>query len=586
MAYLALYRKYRPLTFGEVIGQEFVTTALQHAVAGDRLAHAYLFSGPRGTGKTSTARIFARAINCLAPAAGEPCNTCANCKSILAGQWGLIEIDGASHNRVEDMRGLLDSVLHVPMSGRYNVYIIDEVHMLSNAAFNAFLKTLEEPPAHVKFILATTEPFKVPRTIHSRCQHYLFQTVSTAEVASHVTRVCEEESITIDPVSARLVAEAGNGSIRDALSVLDRVVAYCTGDITGEAVQRLLGLGDIDTVLRLLEAAAGESDSHFMETLEATVLQGADLAELVKSLLEYGRVLLFLLAGVVDEALLGMPMTAGQKEASIALAQELGRDRLYLVVEVIASLQQQLRFDVDKRLGFELGLLQLRHQLTTSPTAPATASAAPVPRPAAEPSRPMPSGPPTDLRQPQAAPAPPPRRKPEKTSDLEVQSLEELAAALERPSQKGSATSRPSAETPVGNVTPVTSRQVTVATGHPALWQTFLQDVRAEHPAWVVLLQGLVCAPAPEHQLLIDKTLSHPIAVAWLQDAQQIAHLKAAYHAAIGQPLQIGSADRPPLPPAQGNQELLAGIDAPPSWTEEAASTLKSFFPDATVRPE
>ncbi|MEO7993699.1 MAG: DNA polymerase III subunit gamma/tau, partial [bacterium] len=182
MAYLALYRKYRPLRFDEVVGQEFVTTALKHAVRDDRLAHAYLFSGPRGTGKTSTARIFARAINCEAPVEGEPCNVCTNCLSILAGQWGLIEIDGASHNRVEDMRALLDSVGHVPLMGQYNVYIIDEVHMLSNAAFNAFLKTLEEPPNHVKFILATTEPFKVPRTIHSRCQHYLFQAVSTGEV--------------------------------------------------------------------------------------------------------------------------------------------------------------------------------------------------------------------------------------------------------------------------------------------------------------------------------------------------------------------------------------------------------------------
>lgn len=592
MAYLALYRKYRPLTFADMVGQEFVTTALRNAVAGDRLAHAYLFSGPRGTGKTSTARVFARAINCLAPNTGEPCNQCANCKSILAGQWGLVEIDGASHNRVEDMRALLDGVMHVPMSGKYNVYIIDEVHMLSNAAFNAFLKTLEEPPAHVKFILATTEAFKVPRTIHSRCQHYLFQTVSTAEIATHIEGICQQEGIVIDAVSARLVAEAGNGSLRDALSVLDRVIAYCTGDITGEAVQRLLGLGDIDTVLRLLESVSSADEGAFMTALEETVLRGADLSEVTKSILEFSRVLLFLSAGIDDEALLGLPMAAAQKQSATALATELGRERLYVIVERIAQLQQQLKFDVDKRLGFELGLLQLRHllhrpasapqiaepqQKSATPRADTSPAAGKSPGSASTGTVPASPEPATANTRSSAASAKPPIDASAGSSDFET-----LASRYEKSGRSPAPPTTPA----TSNIPPPIKRIVTVGPGQPKIWSTFLEDIRTDHPAWVILLQGLVITETAPHHYRIDKQASHAIAMAWLQDGPQMSSLKAAYHGAIGQPLTFVRSDADPAPPIAVEQATLAGIPTPPDQATEAAGILQQFFPDATIRSE
>lgn len=575
MAYLALYRKYRPLTFAGVIGQEFVTSALRHAVAGNRLAHAYLFSGPRGTGKTSTARIFARAINCENPQAGEPCNVCGTCKSILAGQWGLVEIDGASHNRVEDMRALLDAVLHVPMAGQFSVYIIDEVHMLSNAAFNAFLKTLEEPPAHVKFILATTEPFKVPRTIHSRCQHYLFQSVPTVTIAGLIQQVCTDEGITIDPLSARLVAEAGNGSIRDALSVLDRVLAYCAGGITAEAVQQLLGLGDVTAVLTVLEAAAGTDEAAFMEALEAAVLQGHDLAELTRSLLDFGRVLLFLGAGITDEALLGMPMTPEQRERASSLGQQIGQERLYGVVEIIAALQQQLKFDVDKRLGFELGLLQLRRHLHLQAQPPAGRLSREQPATAAAPSL-APS--------PASSTATPPERSQRAASGAhqdDADALEALARQLEEsavPSARKSA--RPTQQPAPAARGP--APQLSIAEGHEPRWRAFLESCRPERPAWIPLLQGLAITHVAENRIRIDRESSLPVALAWLRDPQQMQALKDAWYTFAGAPLEF-ERSRTPAAPAQ---PMLAGLPPEADQVQQVAAELKTFFPDATIRPE
>lgn len=243
MAYTALYRKFRPLTFGEIVGQEHITKTLKNQLIAGRVGHAYLFNGCRGTGKTSAAKILARAVNCLNPKDGEPCNECEICKAALSGSLtDIVEMDAASNNSVEDIRLIRDEVNFLPTLAKYRVYIIDEVHMLSTGAFNALLKTLEEPPAHVKFILATTEPQKLPATILSRCQRFDFKKISLENIVKRLKVVCESSKIDADENALKIVASLSEGAMRDALSILERCLQDGDNEISEDKVKELVGI--------------------------------------------------------------------------------------------------------------------------------------------------------------------------------------------------------------------------------------------------------------------------------------------------------------------------------------------------------
>lgn len=304
MAAQALYRRYRPQSFDDVIGQEPVTQTLRHAVGSDRLAHAYLFTGPRGTGKTSVARILARAVNCTAgPGVDKPCNQCGICRSMAEGRsLDLIEIDAASNTGVDDVRDLRDKIGFSPNEGRYKVYIVDEVHMLSTAAFNALLKTLEEPPGHALFILATTEPHKIPDTILSRCQRHDFRRVGVITLVPRLERLCAAEGAVADRAALELIARSATGSIRDAESLLDQLIS--TGEpVTVEAVQSVLGTPAGELVAGLVDAVLARDAAAGLTDINAALDRGTDARQLQSRLLDYLRGLLLIQTGIKTELL-------------------------------------------------------------------------------------------------------------------------------------------------------------------------------------------------------------------------------------------------------------------------------------------
>ena len=286
MSYQALARKYRPREFSELVGQEHVARALVHALDQDRLHHAYLFTGTRGVGKTTVARILARSLNCEQGVSSRPCGACASCTEILEGRFvDLIEVDAASRTRVEDTRELLDNVQYAPTRGRYKVYLIDEVHMLSTHSFNALLKTLEEPPPHVKFLLATTDPKKLPVTVLSRCLEFTLKALSTERIAGHLRWLLEQEMIPADEEALRALARAARGSLRDALSLADQAIAYSGEKLEAGAVRAMLGTVDRDHVMRLLETLASGDPAAVLECLDGICEQAPEESALLDELI-------------------------------------------------------------------------------------------------------------------------------------------------------------------------------------------------------------------------------------------------------------------------------------------------------------
>lgn len=355
MAYVALYRQWRPQDFDALVGQKAVKTTLKNALVSGKIAHAYLFSGPRGTGKTSMARILAKALNCEQGPTAEPCGQCGNCQRIVQGtSLDVIEIDAASNTSVDNIRDLREQVAFTPAESRYKVYIIDEVHMLSTGAFNALLKTLEEPPAHAVFILATTDPQKVPATIQSRCQRFEFRRVTVDEIAEHLAMVAAGSGIEADADALRLIAIQAEGGMRDALSLLDQC-GVMAKRVTVATVREVLGIVGREALHELTGAIGRRQLPQALATLNLLLEQGKDVKQVLTELIEYLRALVLYLA-VPDYEEIYLTDT---KEALAELAPLFGRDRLLAAEERLHSAIQELRGSMRPRITAELCLLDL-----------------------------------------------------------------------------------------------------------------------------------------------------------------------------------------------------------------------------------
>ena len=359
MSYTALYRKYRPGEFEDVKGQDHIVTTLKNQIMADRIGHAYLFCGTRGTGKTTIAKIFAKAVNCENPVEGSPCGVCPSCQAIARGSsMNVIEIDAASNNGVDNIREIREEVGYFPTEGKYKVYIIDEVHMLSTGAFNALLKTLEEPPSYVIFILATTEAHKIPTTILSRCQKYDFRRITIDTITDRLRELMEEEGIEVEDKALRYVAKAADGSMRDALSLLDQCIAFFLGQkLTYDHVLEVLGAVDTEIFSRLLRAIMAADVVSAMSVLEELVIQGRDLMQFVSDFTWYLRNLLLLKSAADMEDVLDM------SQENLALlkeeAQMIDGDVLMRYIRVLSELSGQIRFATQKRVLIEIALIKL-----------------------------------------------------------------------------------------------------------------------------------------------------------------------------------------------------------------------------------
>ncbi len=359
MSYVALYRKFRPAEFSEVKGQEHIVTTLQNQIKANRIGHAYLFCGTRGTGKTSIAKIFAKAVNCESPVDGSPCGECATCRSIAAGtSMNVIEIDAASNNGVDNIREIRENVAYSPTEGKYKVYIIDEVHMLSIGAFNALLKTLEEPPEYVIFILATTEAHKIPITILSRCQRYDFKRITAETICDRLTDLMNREAVEVEEKALRYIAKAADGSMRDALSLLDQCIAFYLGKkLTYDNVLEVLGALDTDVYSSLLRKIIKKDIPAVMSDVESIVMQGRELSQFVNEFIHYLRNLMFVQSADHLEDFLEVSsenLAQLKEEAKMIDAESLMR-----YIRVFSELSGQIKYSTQKRVLTEVALIKL-----------------------------------------------------------------------------------------------------------------------------------------------------------------------------------------------------------------------------------
>lgn len=355
MAYIALYRKFRPQNFRDMVGQEHITKTLMNQMKNERVAHAYLFSGGRGSGKTTTAKILARAVNCLHPVNGEPCNECEICKQALEGTLiDISEIDAASNNGVDNIRDIREEVEFIPTSGKYRVYIIDEVHMLSTGAFNALLKTLEEPPKHVIFILATTEPQKLPVTILSRCQRFDFKRISIDDIIKRLKIICSESNIEIEEGALKIIAKMSDGAMRDAISILERCVADGSEKITEEQIRELVGIPEIDYLLKMTNSILSNDATKVLEISEELINSGKDLDVFTWELIKFIRDLLML--HVSDNLVVYKEDEKMKMKDLIALTS---KERLLSLITDISTLQNSMKWATDKEVIFETGLIRI-----------------------------------------------------------------------------------------------------------------------------------------------------------------------------------------------------------------------------------
>ena len=356
MEYKALYRRFRPMTFGEILGQDHITTTLRNQVIAGRVGHAYLFTGVRGCGKTTSAKVLARAINCLNPKDGEPCNECDICKAQMEGSLtDVVEMDAASNNGVDDIRAIRDEVNFLPTVAKYRVYIIDEVHMLSTGAFNALLKTLEEPPAHVKFILCTTEPQKLPATILSRCQRFDFKKISSEKIVENLDHICKECGINYSGKSLELIAELSEGAMRDSLSILERCVQDGENEISEDKIKQLVGIPEIEITSGLVEAIINKDPTKALDITQDIIDEGKNTINLLWEMIKYVRNLMLFKAtkkasNVYNE---------NEVKKITELAEKVDKERLLNIVFELSKLENDLRYSSQKNIVFQVGILKL-----------------------------------------------------------------------------------------------------------------------------------------------------------------------------------------------------------------------------------
>jgi DNA polymerase III subunit gamma/tau len=357
MSYLVIARKYRPQTFDEVVGQNHVTRTLKNAITQGRIAHAYLFSGPRGVGKTTVARLLAKALNCQKGPTPEPCNECPMCRGIVEGSvTDVYEIDGASNTGVDDIRELRENVRYLPSAGRYNIYIIDEVHMLSINAFNALLKILEEPPAHVIFIFATTESHKIPVTILSRTQRFDFKRIAAKDIMKRLSDIAGQEGITAADGALTIISREAAGSMRDAQSLMDQAIGYAGDSISEDAVREVLGLTDRALLFKMIEALAGYDASLAIYNLAEVYTQGYDVIQYYRELVELMRNLLLIKAAPTIST---PDLTAEEREELTAVGQPLSLDELTQIFNILFSAEYSIKSSSDPRIALELVLIKM-----------------------------------------------------------------------------------------------------------------------------------------------------------------------------------------------------------------------------------
>ena len=355
MSYTALYRKYRPTRFSEIVGQDHITRTLKNQIIAGRVGHAYLLTGGRGTGKTSAAKILARAINCLNPQDGEPCNECEICKAAIQGSLtDIVEMDAASNNSVEDIRSIREEVNFLPTLAKYRVYIIDEVHMLSVGAFNALLKTLEEPPEHVKFILATTEPQKLPATILSRCQRFDYKKISPEDIKSRLEYICTQSDIKITDEALTTISVLAEGAMRDALSILERCVQEGEDEINDEKVKDLVGIPKVEYINKIVNSVIACNTEQTLENIDEVISDGKDLNNLIWEIIKYVKdILVFKSSGKLSL------YNEKELEKIKEIADKTEKDRLLKIIYCLSELANDLKMTTQKTIMLEVGIMKL-----------------------------------------------------------------------------------------------------------------------------------------------------------------------------------------------------------------------------------
>ena len=354
MAYTALYRAFRPTTFADMVGQDHITKTLKNQIMAGRVGHAYLFNGGRGTGKTTSAKILARAVNCLNIKDGEPCNECEICKEILSGSLtDVVEMDAASNNSVEDIRSIRDEVNFLPTKAKYRVYIIDEVHMLSVGAFNALLKTLEEPPEHVKFILATTEPQKLPTTILSRCQRFDFKKISDEYIIKRLKVICEGANIKISEEALKIIAVLSEGAMRDAISILERCSQESNNEITADLVKELVGIPNLEYISKISKAMLENDEISALSVIDEVIKEGKDLYNFLWEIIKYIKDVLVYKATNHLEL-----YSEGELEQIKVLAEHSDRESLLSIIYELSELENNLKWSNQKTILFQTGVIK------------------------------------------------------------------------------------------------------------------------------------------------------------------------------------------------------------------------------------